>query len=77
MNNINIERQAEQTFKKYRPFVEAYEKKALSGKILGKVNVEEIAALGRKLEQFENFTKFVEADGSLSDLGEINAPLVA
>ena len=75
--NINLEMKAEKTFKKYKPFVEAYEKKAVSGKVLGKVGVEEIASLGQKLEQFENFTKFVEADGSMSDLGENNAPLVA
>lgn len=71
MNNVNIERQAEQTFKKYKPFVEAYEKKAISGKVLGKVGVEEIAALGKKLEQFENFVRFSEAEGAIGDLGVI------
>ena len=64
-----ISEKAEKYYKKYKPYMEFFEKHSVVGKVKGRVAEEDIYALGEQLERFEEYKQFVEADGSRNDLG--------
>ena len=67
MEAKNLEHIVESGFKKYKKQIEAYESKALSGKIKGNVSLEELASLVQRLDQTEESMKFLEANGGIGD----------
>ena len=64
----NISQGAEYAFSKWRSLVESFERNSVLAKTRG-VEPQDIAALGAMLQQWENYEKFCEANGTLSDLG--------
>lgn len=71
MNEKKIERAAEGYFKKYRTQIESLEKNSLLAKARG-VNDFDRMALGKQLDMWEEYTKFVmDENGNLNNLGKL------
>lgn len=64
-----VERNAERYFDRYRQYVEAVESSPLAKTTT--IGTSEIYALGKMLEQYEEFQGMCEADGSVADLGAL------
>ena len=64
-----IKETAEKLYDKYRDYMDFYERKSVSAKVNGTLKVEDVYALGKQLENFENWKNFNEANGGQGDLG--------
>jgi len=70
-NESLVERDAELYYKKYRPQLEAFESNSLLARSGQSVNPSDIYAVGKQLEQYEDYQRFVESNGTLAELGQI------
>lgn len=71
LNESIVEQSADQYFDKYRDQIEAFEKHSVLAKAGGSITASDVYALGRQLEQFEEYKSFVEQTGSVADLGTL------
>ncbi|MDK1290155.1 hypothetical protein [Pseudoalteromonas umbrosa] len=65
-----IDRGAEQYFDKYKPFMEALEKKSLLSQVRS-ITSNDVYALGKQLENFEIYKDLCEEDGTIGQLGKL------
>jgi len=68
MENRVLQENASIYYDKYRDYMDFYEKKSVVAKTSG-LRAEDAYALGKQLENFEDYMKFESANGSMSDLG--------
>ena len=72
MSESFVEQGADLYFVKYRDQVEAFEKSSILARAGVPLTATDIYALGKQLEQYEEYQSFVEATyGSTADLGQI------
>lgn len=71
MNESMVEHYADAYVKKYSDQINAFEKYSMLARAGQSINPSDIYALGRQLEQFEDYRSFVESNGSVADLGQI------
>jgi hypothetical protein len=65
-NDSVVESQAEGYHKKYRDQVEAFEKYSLLARSGQRVTPSDIYALGCQLDQYEDYHRFVESNGTVN-----------
>lgn len=71
INEASCDLQAEAYFGKYKDHVETYEKCSSKSRVNESISPYEIVALGQQLDQFMNYQKFCESQGTLGSLGAI------
>ena len=69
METIKMQETAERYYDKYRDYMDFFERKSVTSKLNGSLRVEDAYALGKQLENFEQWNSFNEANGGQSDLG--------
>lgn len=70
-NESMVEHFAEGYLKKYSDQVNAFEKYSMLARSGQSISPSDIYALGKQLEQFEDYRSFVESNGTVGDLGQI------
>jgi len=63
-----IDEQAQAYHEKYKKYMDVFESKSVVSKVRDLTN-EDIFALGKQLENYEQWQSFVEANGGQTDLG--------
>jgi len=69
IKTTKISEKADKYYKKYKPYMDLFEKKSVVAQVNGGITEDDVYSLGEQLERFEDYMKFCEADGSKNDLG--------
>lgn len=71
MNESIIENNADQYFDRYRSQIEAFESHSVLAKSGAAISASDVYALGKQLEQYEEYQRFCESTGTVGALGQL------